>query len=88
MSSVGKNTLTIFSMHLLVFPFITAVLVYVLRVPSSLKFESILLSLVYTVISILVLLPVSGLINRYLPFILGVSGKAETQARSEEPKCL
>lgn len=88
MSSIGKNTLTIFSLHLLVFPFITAVLVYGLKVPASLKFESILLSLAYTVISILVLLPVSGFINRYVPFILGESGRTKTQVRSEGLKCL
>ena len=71
MSGIGKNTLTIFSLHLLVFPVITAVLVYGLKVPSSLKFDSILLSLAYTVISILVLLPVSGLIQSVFPLHSG-----------------
>lgn len=77
LSRIGKNTLTIFSLHLLVFPFITFLLVYVLKVPAALKFESILLSVAYAVISILVLLPVSGLIDRYLPFILGKSRNME-----------
>jgi len=76
LSNIGKNTLTIFSLHLLVFPFITAVLVYGLKAPSSLKFESVWLSLAYAVISILVLLPVSGLINRFFPFILGEPRKS------------
>ena len=74
-SKIGRNTLTIFSLHLLVFPFITAVLVYGLKMPSQLKFESASLSLAYAVISILVLLPISDLINRYAPFILGESRK-------------
>ena len=76
-SRIGQNTLTIFSLHLLVFPFITAVLVYGFKMPSQLKFESASLSVAYAVISILVLLPVSAMINRYLPFILGESRKPE-----------
>lgn len=75
LSKIGQNTLTIFSLHLLVFPFITAVLVYGFKMPSKLKFESASLSVAYAVISILVLLPVSDFINRYLPFILGESEK-------------
>ena len=75
LSKIGRNTLIIFSLHLLVFPFITAVLVYGLKMPSQLKFESASLSLAYAVISILVLLPISDLINRYAPFILGESRK-------------
>jgi fucose 4-O-acetylase-like acetyltransferase len=74
-SRIGKNTLTIFSLHLLVFPFITAVLVYGFRMPPQVKFESASLSVGYAVISILVLLPVSHLINRYIPFILGETRK-------------
>ena len=74
-SRIGQNTLTLFSLHLLVFPFITAVLVYGFKLPSRLKFESPSLSVAYAVISILVLLPVSHLINRYIPFILGETGK-------------
>ena len=74
-SKIGKNTLTIFSLHLLVFPFITALLIYGFKMPSQLKLESVALSVAYAVISILVLLPVSDFINRYLPFILGISRK-------------
>ena len=76
LSKIGKNTLTIFALHLLVFPFITALLVYGFKMPSQLKFESAALSVAYAVISILVLLPVSDFINRYLPFMLGEPAKA------------
>jgi len=74
-SRIGRNTLSIFSLHLLVFPFITAVLVYGFKMPPQMKFESPALSLAYAVVSILVLLPVSDLINRYAPFILGETRK-------------
>lgn len=76
LSKIGQNTLTIFSLHLLVFPFITAILVYGLKMPSQLKFESASLSVAYVVISILVLLPVSDFINRYVPFVLGETRKS------------
>jgi len=78
LSKIGQNTLTIFSLHLLVFPFITAILVYGFMMPPQLKFESASLSVAYAVISILVLLPVSDVINRYLPFILGETRKPAT----------
>lgn len=75
LSRIGQNTLTIFSLHLLVFPFLTAVLVYGFRMPSHLKFESASLSVAYAVVSILVLLPVSHVIQRYVPFLLGETRK-------------
>jgi acyltransferase len=81
-SRIGQNTLTIFSLHLLVFPFITAVLVYGFKMPSQLKFESASLSVAYAVISILVLLPISHLINRYFPFILGETRKPLIRTKS------
>lgn len=75
---IGKNTLTIFALHLLVFPFLTAVQVYIFKIPASLKHESVLLSLTYAVISILILLPVSELITKRFPFLLGQPFKARS----------
>jgi len=73
---IGENTLTIFSLHLLVFPVLTAVQVYIFKIPVSLKHESVLLSLAYAVISILILLPVSDLLTKRFPFLLGQPIKA------------
>jgi len=71
LSKIGKNTLTIFALHLLVFPFLTAVQVYIFRIPAGVKHESVLLSLAYAIVSIFILLPVSDLMTKRLPFLLG-----------------
>lgn len=67
----GENTLTIFVFHLLLFPLLTGVQVYVFNIPAALKHDSIVLSLIYTVASIIMLLPVSYLLHRYLPWTVG-----------------
>jgi len=74
-SKIGDSTLIIFPLHLLVFPFLTAILVYGFKIPSSIKEDSILLSIAYAVISILVLLPVADGIKRYFPFFIGLSDR-------------
>lgn len=68
---IGENTLTIFVLHLLLFSLLTGVQVYVFKIPASVKHDSIVLSLIYTVVSITVLLPVSYLLNSYLPWAVG-----------------
>jgi len=67
----GQETLVIFAMHLLIFPLLTGVQVYIFRIPSAIKQDSLILSLVYTLTSILILLPVSNFMNRYAWFVLG-----------------
>ncbi len=71
-SKIGDSTLIIFPMHLLVFPFLTAIQVYIFKLPTSLKHESVILSILYAVISILILLPVADIIYKKFPFILGI----------------
>lgn len=70
---IGDNTLIIFPLHLLVFPFITAALVYGLKLPPEIKETSVLISIGYAVVSILVLLPVAALLKRWFPWGLGLS---------------
>ncbi|WP_170923864.1 acyltransferase family protein [Desulfocicer vacuolatum] len=74
-SKIGDSTLIIFPLHLLVFPFLTAIIVYGFKIPSSIKEDSILLSLAYAVISILILLPVADGIKKYFPVFIGLPGK-------------
>ncbi|OQY04321.1 MAG: hypothetical protein B6I22_09750 [Desulfobacteraceae bacterium 4572_123] len=81
-SKIGDSTLIIFPLHLLVFPFLTAGMVYGLKIPADIKEDSILLSIGYAVISILVLLPVADLINKYFPFLLGMPGKRKNRNNS------
>ena len=77
-SKIGDSTLIIFPLHLLVFPFLTAILVYGFKIPSEIKENSILLSIIYAVVSILILLPVADVIKKHLPFLIGMSRKPQT----------
>ena len=74
-SKIGDSTLIIFPLHLLVFPFLTAILVYGFKIPSSVKENSLLLSIAYAVVSILILLPVADVIKKYFPFLIGLPRK-------------
>lgn len=80
---VGAATLVIFSFHLLLFPLLTGIQVYILKLPASLKQESMVLSFVYAVVAVLLLLPVSDLMNRYVPGITG-TGRRRDRAGSND----
>jgi fucose 4-O-acetylase-like acetyltransferase len=71
LSEIGKNTLVIFPLHLLVFPFLTGALVYVFKVPKTSLEHSNIVALGYTIAAILILVPVAWGLNRYMPFFLG-----------------
>jgi acyltransferase len=73
LTEIGKNTLVIFPLHLLVFPFFTGILVYVFKVPKSSIEHSNIVALAYTILSALILLPIAWGLNRYVPFLLGYS---------------
>jgi acyltransferase len=70
-AAIGQNTLVIFPLHLLLFPFFTGVLVYLLKVPKQSIDHSSLCGFGYTVMAVLILLPVAGGLNCHLPFLLG-----------------
>jgi acyltransferase len=78
---VGRHTLVIFSLHLLVFPFITAFFLYALKMPPGFREQSVVYAIVYTVVSIAVLVPVSILIGKFFPTMLG---KFPTRRKRED----
>jgi acyltransferase len=67
---IGKNTLPILAFHYLAMSFIQAVAL--LGFEITLEFSP-LMSLLYSVIQVLLLVPVILFLNRYLPFIVGLS---------------
>lgn len=83
---VGSSTLVIFPLHLLVFPFLTGILVYILKLPSEIKEGSVLLSFAFAIVSIGVLLPLAGLIYRYCPYILGLPAQSRSNGALEETR--
>ena len=72
-TEIGKNTLVIFPLHLLLFPFYTGILVFVFKVPKSSLDHSNIVALAYTILSALILIPIAWGLNRYVPFLLGYS---------------
>jgi acyltransferase len=74
-SAIGQNTLVIFSTHLLVIPCLTGFLTYALKVQKDTLDNSIFIAVGYTIVSILIILPISLLMQKHTPFLLGKSLK-------------
>ncbi|MBL1210768.1 acyltransferase family protein [Geminocystis sp. GBBB08] len=70
-AEIGKNTIVIFPLHLLLFPFFTGIAVYILKIPKELIDQSDIVALIYALFAIFILVPVSWFLNRYIPFIIG-----------------
>jgi len=71
LSRVGQNTLIIFPLHLMVFPFITGFLVYGFKIPKTALDTSNTVAFSYTIAAIIILMPVARLLNTYAPVIIG-----------------
>lgn len=72
---IGKNTLVIFPLHLLLFPFFTGILVYAFKVPKATLDSWAFLGIFYAIAAILILILVAWGLNKYAPFLLGKSLK-------------
>jgi acyltransferase len=70
-TAIGQNTLVIFSTHLLIIPCLTGFLVYGLRIPKQMLASGTFIALGYTIVTILLILPISILMNRYTPALVG-----------------
>lgn len=78
LSHVGRNTLTIFSLHLAALSVIKGVITFVFHVNPAVLVNSITYNIALAVVAIIVLLPIAYVLNRYFPFFLG---KAKKQSR-------
>lgn len=67
---IGSNTLIIFSFHLLAGGIVKAITLYVFQLPMSI-YQTPLVNVIYSLVSILILLPVVYFINTQTPFIIG-----------------
>lgn len=70
-TAVGQNTLTIFSMHLNIIPFLTGFLVYGLGIEKRILDSGIFIAFGYAICSIMILLPISKLMYKQTPLLLG-----------------
>lgn len=71
LEEIGKNTLVIFPLHLLLFPFFTGTLVYIFKLPKVTVDSWHLLGIPYTFLAIAILVPAAWCLNQYAPFLLG-----------------
>ena len=68
---IGRNTLIILSLHLIALSFFKAILVYVLNIDYYDYEHTFVYSMIATIASILILIPIIKLINKYFTRLLG-----------------
>ena len=68
---LAKNTIIISGFHLMTFSFIKAVMVYILCIPLTVLEEKIGVNILFSIISMILCLPLIFFINKYCPFIVG-----------------
>ena len=66
-----RNTIVILGFHLLCFPVLKGIQVFLLHIPVETANDTYLLNLVYVLLMFAVLTPVIYFINRFAPFLLG-----------------
>jgi fucose 4-O-acetylase-like acetyltransferase len=69
---IGQSSLTIYLLHLLVFPLITGVLTIALHIPNESLKGVWWAATLYTGITTAVLIPVHYLLTRYTPWLVGL----------------
>lgn len=68
---IGQQTMVLFSLHLLVFPGFTGFFRYVLSLPPDFREQSWLYAVLYTVLALALLTPVSLWLGKHCPLLLG-----------------
>ena len=69
---IGKNTLIILALHLIAGSGVKAVSFYILDLPMSI-YEITWVKIVYSLLSVIILIPGMLFFNKYLPFLIGKS---------------
>lgn len=68
---IGKNTIVICGLHLVMFTLLKGVMVYIINVPLTILDGSVLPCLVFGALSMAGCIPVIYVLNRYFPYLLG-----------------
>ncbi|WP_291587570.1 acyltransferase family protein [Bacteroides sp.] len=68
---LSNNTIIISGFHLMTFSFIKAVMVYILSIPLTVLEGKIGVNILFSIISMILCLPLIFFINKYCPFIIG-----------------
>jgi len=67
---IGKNTLIILSLHILAGSFVKGTTFFIFKLPLSI-YENEWIAIIYSIFSIITLIPAMLFINKYMPFIIG-----------------
>ena len=67
---VGRNSLIVFGFHLLAGSFIKAITLYLFKIPLSI-YELCYIQIIYSILSISILIPFIFILNKYFPFLIG-----------------
>ncbi|WP_455587059.1 acyltransferase family protein [Bacteroides sp.] len=68
---LAKNTIIISGFHLMTFSFIKGVMVYVLCIPLTVLEEKVGVNILFSIVSMVLCIPLIFIINKYCPFIVG-----------------
>ena len=68
---IGKNTIIILALHGIIASFIKGIMVYILNIELSILEFRIFPNIIFTLITLLLSLPLIAIINRYFPIIIG-----------------
>jgi fucose 4-O-acetylase-like acetyltransferase len=68
---VGENTLVIYATHLLAISFVKSILIYIFHIDVQMRHGNLVYTLIVGGLTIVTLIPVILLTNRYLPFAVG-----------------
>jgi fucose 4-O-acetylase-like acetyltransferase len=71
LSKLGEASILIFVLHTFVFNLITGIAVFILKMPPTFRYGSLLVATVYTFIAVLLLLPAVRVVRRFQPWIIG-----------------
>lgn len=70
-SFIAKNTLIILSLHGMAITILKAVQVFAFKIPLEILSSSLGVSILYSILAIVILIPVMIIIEKYFPFIIG-----------------
>ncbi len=78
LSYMGRNTLIICAIHMIIFTLLKGVMVYILDLPLDMLRGNIVPNLIFAMVSVACCVPVIYIINRYMPFMIGKSLKPKS----------
>ena len=78
LSYMGRNTLIICAIHMIIFTLLKGVMVYILDLPLDMLRDNIVPNLIFAMVSVACCVPFIYIINHYLPFMIGKSLKPKS----------